>query len=117
MHRAFYGRFESSLTDLPNNFKLNKPKLSEISSIQSRNYSTSPDYCISWSADASKIEVLQSKTGKTVDGKVSWLSKISFFTRYTNLMFRLPNANELYHIVGGNYHETKYAARDYQVKF
>lgn len=31
-------------------------------------------------------------------------------------MKKLPYANKMYHIVGGNYYETKCAARNYQVK-
>lgn len=103
---------------MPKGYKLNKPKLSEISSTESRNYVNSPDYCINWSEGKfNQIEVIQAKTGKTVSGNVSQLAKISFFQRYTNLMNILPYANELYHVAGGNYYETKCAARSYQVIF
>lgn len=103
---------------MPKGYKLNKPKLSEISSTESRSYVNTPDYCINWSADKdNKIEVIKAQTGKTVNGNVSQLAKVSFFQRYTHLMDILPNANELFHVVGGNYYETKCAARKYQVKF
>lgn len=46
---------------------------------------------------------------------VSRLAKKYFFTKYAKLVEQLPGAKSLFHIVGGNYLETKSAARKYKV--
>lgn len=114
--RAFWGRIESTLVDLPINYKLNKPKLGETTHNEYRSYAKSPEYSVNWLINDNRFEVINARTGKVMDSdKVSRLAKQCLFSKYTNIMKKLPNAREIYHVVGGSYHKTKQAAENYQV--
>lgn len=56
---------------------------------------------------------MNSLTGKTINGKVSRITKQAFFTKYADLIKRLPNVQN--RVVRGDYGETKMSVRDYQV--
>lgn len=117
-NRAFWGRLESALGDLPINYKLNKPRLAETTYKEYRSYAKSPEYSVNWMVNDNNFEVINARTGKVIDSEgISRLAKTSLFSKYTNLMRRLPNAHELYHVVGGSYFKTKQAAENYQVIF
>lgn len=114
---AFYGRIETAIGDLPNPYVLNKPKICVTSTRDRAPPEISPDYSINWTGHSESIEVINSRTGRVMVGNsdISRLTKRILFQKYSDTMKRLPYASVMYHVVGGNYAETKLAARKYQV--
>lgn len=103
---------------IPSPYYLNKPTILPVVMVDKRTHDTSPDYSINWIINNNEMEVINARTGNVMDGytNVSRLAKINFFKKYTKLVQQLPGAKSLYHIVGGNYSETKSAARKYKVR-
>lgn len=84
-----------------------------VTSAETRNQIKAPNFGINWTIGSKTVEVVNSLTGKTINGKVSRITKQAFFTRYANLIKRLPNIGVRH--VRGDYGETKLAVKDYQV--
>lgn len=113
-HSAVCGRIENSVQGLPPPYILNKPKFALVTSTEPRNQIKAPNFGINWSHSQQNVEVVNSLTGKTVNNKISRLTKQVFFNRYANLIKQLPNLSIPRSIVG-DYSETKRAAGDYQM--
>lgn len=113
--RAVCGRIETVIQGLPPPYILNKPKFALVTSAETRNQIKAPNFGINWTIGSKTVEVVNSLTGKTINGKVSRITKQAFFTRYANLIKRLPNIGVRH--VRGDYGETKLAVKDYQVIF
>lgn len=92
---------------------MNKPKFALVTSAETRNQIKAPNFGINWTIGCKHVEVVNSLTGKTINGKVSRITKQAFFSKYANLIKRLPNIQVRH--VRGDYGETKLAVRDYQV--
>lgn len=58
--------------------------------------------------------MVNSLTGKTINNKISRLTKQVFFNRYANLIKQLPSLC-ISRTVTGDYSETKRSAHDYQI--
>lgn len=108
------GRIETSIQGLPPPYFLNKPKFALVTSTETRNQIKAPNFGINWTISQRTVEVVNSLTGKTVNNKVSRLTKQIFFMRYGNLIKQLPNLR-IPRSISGDYSEAKQSARDYQV--
>lgn len=84
-----------------------------VTSAETRNQIKAPNFAINWTIGQKTVEVVNSLTGKTINGKVSRITKQAFFTKYSDLIKRLPNVQN--RVVRGDYGETKMSVRDYQV--
>lgn len=113
INRAVCGRIETTIQGLPPPYYLNKPKFALVTSAETRNQIKAPNFAINWTIGQKTVEVVNSLTGKTINGKVSRITKQAFFTKYADLIKRLPNVQN--RIVRGDYGETKMSVRDYQV--
>lgn len=114
MYRAVCGRIETAIQGLPPPYFLNKPKFALVTSTETRNQIKAPNFGINWTISSRTVEVVNSLTGKTVNNKVSRLTKQLFFSRYANLIKQLPNLR-IPRTITGDYSEVKLTARDYQV--
>lgn len=90
MHRAMCGRIEKSVGEVPSPFRLNKPKMCAITTMETRHLIKSPNFSINWTAGLGRPEIVNSSTGKTESGQVSRLAKRSFFQRFANLYGHIP---------------------------
>ncbi|XP_037047154.1 double-stranded RNA-specific editase Adar isoform X1 [Bradysia coprophila] len=113
MYRAVCGRIETTIQGLPPPYYLNKPKFALVTSAETRNQIKAPNFAINWTIGQKTVEVVNSLTGKTINGKVSRITKQAFFTKYSDLIKRLPNVQN--RVVRGDYGETKMSVRDYQI--
>lgn len=111
---AVCGRIENSVQGLPPPYTLNKPKFALVTSTETRNQIKAPNFGINWTYSQRTVEVVNSLTGKTVNNKISRLTKQVFFTRYANLIKQLPNLR-IPRNINGDYTETKRTALDYQL--
>lgn len=114
IYSAVCGRIETSIQGLPPPYFLNKPKFALVTSTETRNQIKAPNFGINWTISQRTVEVVNSLTGKTVNNKVSRLTKQIFFGRYANLIKQLPNLR-ISRSITGDYSETKQAAREYQI--
>ncbi|XP_050432659.1 double-stranded RNA-specific editase 1 [Adelges cooleyi] len=71
--RTMYGRIDNAFAELPELYKLQKPKLRGYSILPRRHNSATP-YCINWIKDEN-LEVLKGNTGRTVKNELSRLCK------------------------------------------
>lgn len=85
-----------------------------VTSTETRNQIKAPNFGINWSINQNSVEVVNSLTGKTINNKISRLSKQTFFMRYGALIKQLPNLS-IARTITGDYSETKRAVRDYQM--
>lgn len=108
---AVCGRIETAIQGLPPPYYLNKPKFALVTSTETRNQIKAPNFGINWTISQGTVEVVNSLTGKTVNNKISRLTKQVFFVRYANLIkqLRIPRS------IAGDYSEAKQAAREYQI--
>lgn len=114
MFRACCGRIETALQGLPPPYYLNKPKFALVTSAETRNQIKAPNFGINWIFHLKSVEVVNSLTGKTMNGQVSRITKQAFFDKYVSLIKRLPNGN--IRQIRGDYGDAKMVARDYQVR-
>lgn len=92
LYRAMVGRLENTLTDLPNDYTLNKPHFESTSLIEGDNIETM-NYGACWndkSDDDNKPEIIEMSTGLTVNGKKSMVSKLSFMKTFNRINQKLP---------------------------
>lgn len=75
LHRAIYGRLDS-VSDLPDGYRLNKPKFESTFVMEVTNYATSEKYGVCWS-EGHRPEVLNLNTGLTISCKQSSVAKAS----------------------------------------
>lgn len=114
-HSAVCGRIETVIQGLPPPYILNKPKFALVTSAETRNQIKAPNFGINWTVGCKQqVEVVNSLTGKTINGKVSRITKQAFFAKYAAIIKRLPNI--AVRSVRGDYGETKLAVKDYQVR-
>lgn len=111
---AVCGRIEAAIQGLPPPYCLNKPKFALVTSTETRNQIKAPNFGINWSISQKSVEVVNSLTGKTINNKISRLSKQTFFMRYAALIKQLPNLS-IARTITGDYSETKRSVRDYQM--
>lgn len=95
MYRAIGGRLDNALTDLPNDYCLNKPYFESTSLIEVENIGTpaSMEHGICWSdgcGNENEPEVLNLLTGFTIRGEKSIVSKQSFMQMFKSLNQKLP---------------------------
>lgn len=84
-----------------------------VTSAETRNQIKAPNFGINWTIGCKSVEVVNSLTGKTVNGKISRITKQTFFNRYGVLIKKLPNI-KIRNVIG-DYSETKASVKDYQV--
>lgn len=112
LYRAVCGRIEASIQGLPPPYRLNKPKFALVTSAETRNQSKPPNFSVNWTRGNKEVEVINSLTGKTVQGQTSRITKKTFFKRYVELIKKLPNVHNKK--LGEEYGQTKELVRDYQ---
>lgn len=113
MYRAVCGRIESSVQNLPPPYQMNRPKLALVTSSEQRNQLKAPNFSVNWTNGCADVEVINSITGKTVQGKISRIAKQGFFVRYGELVAGLPRiATE--RRIECDYGEVKAQVREYQ---
>lgn len=91
LYRAIVGRLET-MTDLPADYFLNKPKFESTSLVETENFAASEDYGISWNDgpdDRYAPEILNLNTGLTIGGHKSNVSKLSFINMYRSINEKL----------------------------
>lgn len=91
LRRALFGRIEEHVKDLPNLYRINKPRMCATTSPEMRNLSKSPSFSVNWSVGLGRPEIVNANTGKTETGQVSRLAKRSFFQRFSNIYDRLSH--------------------------
>lgn len=84
-----------------------------VTSAETRNQIKAPNFGINWISNLKSVEVVNSLTGKTMNGQVSRITKQAFFNKYSSLIKRLPNVGVRQ--MRGDYGDAKMIARDYQV--
>ncbi|KAJ6638122.1 Double-stranded RNA-specific editase Adar [Pseudolycoriella hygida] len=80
LYRSIIGRLEDICCDLPNDYRLNKPKFESTSVVETQISSTQVDYGICWSdtfKNASSPEILYMPAGLTIARQQSVVSKQS----------------------------------------
>lgn len=112
--RAVCGRIETAIQGLPPPYHLNKPKFALVTSAETRNQIKAPNFGINWTYGSAQAEVVNSLTGKTINNKISRITKQAFFTKYSHLVKQLPNVC-VARKVNTDYADTKESVRDYQV--
>lgn len=117
-NRAFYGRIEKSIKNLPPLYFHNDVKIAMVTVCENRNpnQKEAPRASINWTYGDAAPEKVISQTGKLENNQgISRLTKQMFLKNYSNLINRLPNISSSYKINGQNYTELKAMAIDFQV--
>jgi len=86
LYRAVSGRIENTLKDLPPSFKLNKPKMSQGSSVESRQPQKAPTISVNWDCEDQQLEVLNAITGRQEGDLSSRLCKRKLLKRFISLL-------------------------------
>lgn len=94
---------------------MNKPKFALAASAKARDTTKAPDFGINWTYGCDLVEVVRSRTGKTITNQVSRITKQAFFGKYADLVAKLP-AICVPRRVTIDYADTKESVREYQVK-
>ncbi|KAL7630726.1 UNVERIFIED_CONTAM: hypothetical protein RMT77_019065 [Armadillidium vulgare] len=95
MYRAVCGRVEPTLQGLPPPYYMNKPRMNQGSSTESRQPQKAPTIAVNWDCCAEELEVLNALTGKQ-DGDVeSRLCKRHFFRKFASLASILNSITEI----------------------
>ncbi|KAL1122461.1 hypothetical protein AAG570_002792, partial [Ranatra chinensis] len=116
MYRALCGRIEDTIYGLPPPFRLNKPMMNSITSPETRQPGKTPNYSVNWVISGSRIELTNSVTGKTLDGRPSRLCKQAQFSRFAKLInSELSPSTNVREKNPETYHEFKEANCNYQV--
>ncbi|XP_042858239.1 double-stranded RNA-specific editase Adar-like isoform X3 [Penaeus japonicus] len=97
MYRAVCGRIEQTIQGLPPPYRLNQPRMNQGSSTESRQPQKAPTISVNWDCGKkeSQLEVLNAMTGRQEGENSSRLCKRKFFTRFMNLIERLPSMTEV----------------------
>ncbi|XP_011644967.1 double-stranded RNA-specific editase Adar isoform X2 [Pogonomyrmex barbatus] len=115
MYRAVCGRIELTIEGLPPPYKLNKPKMSLITSSEVRQPGKAPNYSVNWTVGQSEAEVINCTTGKDELGKPSRISKQAFFRRFFNLLGKLPTIEPIDENRCRHYFDAKSSVKDYSI--
>lgn len=86
-----------------------------VTSTETRNQIKAPNFGINWTHGQKSVEVVNSLTGKTINNKISRLTKQTFFVRYANLTAQLPDIPITRRTITADYRESKLSVRDYQI--
>lgn len=92
LYRAIIGRLDNVMTDLPNDYCVNKPKFESTSLIETESF-TSSAYGVCWSdgyGDENAPEILNLHSGLTISGQKSVISKLSFMNMFKSINKKLP---------------------------
>lgn len=113
--RAFYGRIENQVKNLPKNYRLNKPQLLQASQTVAIQDSQRPVHSCNWySPGKYGVEVLDATTGQVIalNQQFSQISKRAFLHEYSNLSMMLKSYKNLEQ----NYMKAKLSATQYYVR-
>ncbi|KAF2365038.1 Adenosine deaminase/editase [Trinorchestia longiramus] len=115
MYRALCGRIDNCLEGLPAPFKMNKPKMNQGSSVESRQPQKAPSLSVNWDCVTDKVEVLNSMTGKADEDQTSRLSKRLLLRRFMMLLCKLPPGSGLTfaQVAEASYDDVKATATKY----
>lgn len=92
LHRALFGRLEN-VVNLPNGYRLNKPKFESTFAMEIINVATPEEYGVCWT-DGRKPEILNLSTGLNGNGVVSMVSKKSFMDLCQRINEKLPERSD-----------------------
>lgn len=94
LHRAIFGRLENSVSvDLPDGYRLNKPKFESTFVMEITNVAMSEQYGVCWS-EGHKPEVLNLKTGLSISCEQSNVAKASFMNTFQIVNQKLSNRSD-----------------------
>lgn len=95
LHRAIFGRIEKSISDsdLPEGYRLAKPKFESTFVMETTNFATPEDYGVCWS-EGYKPEILNMNTGLSDSGDGSKVSKVFFMNMFQCVNQQLPNRSD-----------------------
>lgn len=85
-----------------------------MTSAETRNQIKAPNFGINWTYGCNHVEIVNSLTGKTINNKISRITKQTFFVKYANLIKQLPNVRVPRNI-SMDYSDLKASVRNYQV--
>ncbi|XP_037686181.1 double-stranded RNA-specific editase 1 isoform X1 [Choloepus didactylus] len=115
LSRAMYQRI-AGIEALPPLYSLSKPLLSGISNAEARQPGKAPNFSVNWTVGDAALEVINATTGKDELGRASRLCKHALYCRWTRVHGKVPSNLLRAKIPKPNmYHESKLAAREYQL--
>lgn len=89
-YRAIIGRLDNVMTDLPNDYCVNKPKFESTSLVETESFASSA-YGVCWSDGSGDApEILNLHNGLTISGQKSIVSKLSFMNMFKSINKKLP---------------------------
>lgn len=91
LYRAVCGRIENTIHALPPPFRLNKPKMSLISSKEVRQPGKAPNFSVNWTLGDSGPEIVNAITGRTEQNQTSRVAKCKLFVRFLRLVGHAPS--------------------------
>ncbi|XP_076068665.1 adenosine deaminase acting on RNA isoform X1 [Oratosquilla oratoria] len=116
MYRAVCGRIEHTVEGLPPPFRLNKPRMNQGSSTESRQPQKAPSIALNWDCDEGHPEVVNAMTGRPEGDGSSRLCKKKFFQRFIDLIDKVPTITNINkeEIKQMSYGDAKQHSVDYQ---
>jgi len=117
MLRAVTGRIKSTVSGLPQPYRLNTPKMNLLSSPEVRQPGKSPNHSLNWTAGDSEAEIVDATKGKELEKeRSSRLCKYSLFTRWLELMKsgNLSTRQPMPSVLPQVYSQAKEGSRDFQ---
>ena len=114
LSRAVFARL-SSLEELPQGYRLNKPLLSGISNAESRQPGKAPNHSANWMVADPALEVVNTTTGKTDGGQPSHLCKASLYSQFKAIYGRVSSFTEFGPNPPRSYEEAKQIGQNFHI--